>query len=144
MITAGIGIVMRAGYWWKPTKIADFQGKVQGVQISTETVTINLSLKPGEFFISQGYTVNITHNCYGRVDAIVWLENIPYQAFQYITISGNITNKNTNYTTWYFGKNLMIENLVIPNIPRNATMRFEFYVTAGYPDDNIDLSNMLS
>ena len=139
------GIVAAAGgsYFWKQEKIADFQGEVEGINVETETVTINLgSLHPGQWFTTKGYSVNISHNCYGRIDMSLWLDNRPYGALDNLWISGNVTNKDSNTTIWYFGENLMQKNIEIKYVPMNATINFKISGTVGYPNDDFDLSNL--
>lgn len=138
------GIVGAAGsYFWKQEKVADFQGEVKGVRANVETITVNLgSLHPGQWFITEGYLVNLSHNCYGRIDATIWLDNKPYGILDSLWISGNITDKDTNIKRWHFGGDLMQQNIEVRNIPMNATINFKLFGTAGYPDDNFDLSNM--
>ncbi len=144
LLAAGIVIAGGGGYFWKSMKIVDFQGEVKGVETNTETITVNLgTLHPGEWFTTlKGYSVNLSHNCWGRIDATIWLDNKPYGIIENLWISGNVTNRDTNTTVYYFGGDLMQRTIEIRNIPMNATINFKFFIKAGYPEDDFDLSNL--
>ncbi len=143
LLAAGIVIAGGGGYFWKSMKIVDFQGEVKGVETNTETITVNLgTLHPGEWFTTERYSVNISHNCYGRIDATLWIDNKPYGVLNSLWISGNVTNRDTNTVRWYFGGNLMQESIEIKYIPMNATINFKISGKAGYPEDDFDLSNL--